>query len=365
MTAGWTVLGVKATTRAWGLAILSGALLSLAACGGDDDSANALFDDGGDGSGGTLAGARTAEEAVDLAVNNSELADEELVDVLVFYQDFLGLTDRARFGDGDATDAVSAVADGSVLAQLDAWQAENEAFTEEEVGVTAMASLANVATISGDDDALILNDCTEVAEGRQILDLTTVTFVDQLVFLSLVDGEWTVTGIEVRNDGALTSGTTGCAPAYHVERIEASTESLLTSIANAYAKPELGLTPDLAGRLDEPMVAQYEQGLSFVADEGVYLDAPETYEVEVLGSDSDRGNRVFRVGVCTTLPEGQPWRSVETDELVDDGPTTVEPGGSVYQEYFMRAVPLGDGRYEDRLFALGRQLPDADCGGSS
>ncbi len=356
MTRSWSTNRPPRTTSRWLSAV---AALALLAAGCGSDNADEIF---GNQTSSTDTTVATNDGVTAADASDAQLTPDELSQVTAFYQQFLTVADSARTGDATAATKLTELASPAVLAQVDAWRTENEAMAAQDVSTLELHSASNVLTISGSPEAVVLHDCVEEAKVRDVFNLNTVQFVDQLVTISRAGSSWLVANVTVRNDGTLGSGSLlGCVPEYHRARVAKSAADFVAALEAVQGKPAEGLTPELLALVADDLVPEMRAGVEQQVTNGWYLAAKADYGIEVLGSDIQSGGRVFVVGICSSYPEGGTARSLATDEILPD--ESAPRGAAIYREYKMRTTATDGGQFVDRVIELQLQDVDSNCGG--
>lgn len=350
-------------------------LVLLAGCGGGDDEADITGDTGagpattGEGGAGALAGPAAPlgpapSSDVPPDTSGAELTPEQLAGVTDTYLRFVAIADRAGLGDPEAGRALVALADQGVIDTVDNARRANEQLRPDGATTTARVSTANMATITGTPEAVVIADCLATSADRAVLSLTSLQFVDQITTLRLDGDTWKVARVEVRNDGTLGSGlTTGCAPLADRQRVTTTVTELMTALDQLWTDPSQPTPPAVTDHVDTAFVDALTAGQAEAAAAGQYLDAPAEHQVSVLGSDLTASGRAWVVGVCTLYPEGLTPRAQATGQPA--GPAILAPGTAVYREFGVRseAGDGGSGALVDRVYD-GRRVDTASTCGS-
>lgn len=356
-----------AATAALSLVVL------LAGCGGGDEpditgdtgGGAAATAQGGTGPSGPAAPLGPAPSSdVPPDTSGAELTPEQLAGVTDTYLRFVAIADRAELGDPEAGRALVALADQGVIDTVDNARRANEQLRPEGAATTARVSTANMATITGTPEAVVIADCRATSADREVLSLTSLQFVDQITTLRLDGDTWKVARVEVRNDGTLGSGlTTGCAPLADRQRVTSAVTELMTALDQLWTDPAQPTPPAVTDHVDATFVDALTSGQAEAAAAGQYLDAPAEHQVSVLGSDLTASGRAWVVGVCTLYPEGLTPLARATGQPA--GPAILAPGAAVYREFGVRSEAGDGGAVADRVYE-GRRVDTAStCGGRS
>jgi hypothetical protein len=295
--------------------------------------------------------------------SGARLSPDELRSVTDFYLQFVTAADRAQLGDEAAGQALGGLADQGVLDQVDTARRSNEQLRGADAATLQRISTSNPATISGGPDAVVIADCVEAEEDRQVLNLHTVQFIDQLTTLSQSGTGWKVTRLEVRNDGTPGSGqVVGCVTEADRRRLVDSVGTLMRAIDIQWADPGQTPAPELTRHLDGELVTELNSQMQSAQSEGVYATAPAEHTVTVLGTDILAGGRSYVVGVCSSYPQGLTLLSKATGQPAA-GEATLEPGAHLYREIAVEAVADPTGGFLDKAYDTRRIDTKSNCGG--
>ena len=355
---------------------VAAATLSLAAllagCGGDKPGIT-----GGAGGGPATSaedGASPAGPAAPLGpapssdvppdTSGADLTPEQLAGVTDAYLRFVAIADRAGLGDPEAGRALTAIADQGAIDVVDNARRANEQLKPDGAATSGRVSTANMATITGTAEAVVIADCLATSADRDVLSLTSLQYVDQLTTLRLDGDTWKVARVEVRNDGTLGSGrATSCAPLADRQRLTISMTELMKALDQLWTDPAQQPPPAVTDHVDTDFVDALTAGQSQAAAAGQYLDAPAEHQVSVLGSDLTASGPAWVVGVCTRYPEGLTPLSTATGQPA--GPAILAPGTAVYREFGVRSETGSGGAVVDRVYEGRRVDTASDCGDRS
>lgn len=352
--------GPPSQRTSWGTLIAAVALV-VSAC--SDASSDSIIDDSSGSAEATQSTvSSTGDSRSQVDTNGSELTDSEIADVTGFYTDFLALSDEARLGDDEANAVIADLASSQVVAEIDAWRAENEELMSDDIGIEGLTSSPNVVSITGSTTELSIEDCVEVSQDRQLLGLDTYRFVDQVVTLHAVENGWLIDSIDVRADGSPALGPISCAPDSHRDRVEQSTADLLKALSALFAAPDGDLTREVTALMEEQALTDLRQEVDELIQSGWVLSSPEEHTIEVLGSDTINGGRTFVVSACTYFPEGRPARSAETGDVIVDFDSPIKPQSYFYQEFYVRTTTAESGRLVDKFIDIRDQELNSLCG---
>lgn len=345
----------------------------LAGCGGGDKpdvtgdagSGPATTVEGGAGPGGSAAPLGPAPSSdVPPDTSGADLTPDQLAGVTDAYLRFVAIADRAGLGDPEAGRALEAIADRGAIDVVDNARRANEQLKPDGAATSGRVSTANMATITGNPQAVVIADCLATSADRDVLSLTSLQFVDQLTTLRLDGDAWKVARVEVRNDGTLGSGrATSCAPLADRQRLTTSVTELMKALDELWTDPAQPTPPAVTDHVDPSFVEVITADQSAAAAAGQYLDAPAEHQVSVLGSDLTASGPAWVVGVCSLYPEGLTPLSTATGQ--PSGPAILAPGTAVYREFGVRSETGSSGAVVDRIYEGRRIDPASDCGDRS
>ena len=335
----------------------------LTGCG--DDGSDEVFDDTGEVAAEEGSGSGSDGDGP------TQLSPEEENEVILAYQEFLAVSDDARFDDEAAVARLPELAAPEVVAQIDAWKAENAELEDEELNIIDWVSYPNVSAIGASGDGVVIDDCVEAAK-EPVVDISgngIHHFIDQQVTMSQVDGQWLVAALDVRNDGSWRAlpEEYSCVPRYHQERIGASLQGLIDEADALLADPAAATEEQLDALLAEPLrTGLGEEGLPFLVESNwSMVGQEEVVGYQFLGSRIQDW-KLLTLQVCLELPEGRRVVDAATGEPVTDAaaPDPLEPGTRILREVSIRFDDSGDG-IVDRIASDDVVDDDADCGEDS
>lgn len=347
--------------------------LALTACSSQSDD---LFADSGDrssnveageadsgsGADGSLASGQTSGdprfEGID--ATGLELTADEALAVIAAYERFLSVSDAARLGDESAQAELAGLASGAVVDEVEAWAEDNEGSAARGLSTVELISNAHVEAISGSSDRAEVRDCTEIELTSDLMSLTRAEFVEQRTVLVPSGGGWMVEQVIVDNDGTVASGPIGCVPRPIRDELEQVMGTAIEGVFAGYADPVAG-ADHLEGIMDPGLLVELQAELDAMVADGIYGDSPVEFEVGVVGADTLIGSRNYVVTTCTTYLEGNPSRSIETGELVDEFPGNLEPGSEVHEEWLLRTQLAPDMTTRQTVVATLRQRVVDGC----
>ncbi len=329
---------VGASTARRSIPLLLAVALVSAACGGNDESD--LFapieEPGATTTAQPDSEVTTEVRPLDLDDVETDLDDDELRDVVAFYQAYLSLTDEALVAE-PSQDLIDIVAP-QLLTDLETARDDNAVLVGDVdlLGVERRRSFAHVVSVDGSADDLQLVDCVEREEVNP-LGQTTIRYVTQTVTITTSEGRLRVDEAEVTNEGRL-GGDFSCLPSDLLRRAETVAGIYLEETSLARAEPAETLPPDLEAVVGQPLRSQIEQALADQATIGVRLSTPEVHAYDAVGRDLSQAGMVVVVETCTHLPEGRAFVTATDGEPIELG-AELEPDTAISANLLVELGP--------------------------
>ena len=248
------------------------------------------------------------------------IRDRLWVDYLAVYDDVLQ--------NGSSADALEGVAVTPVIAELEALGLQNQqdVIDVEFDAIVEVSSSMNLVSL--DEGAVpLLSDCTTHQVRSPLGDPFEIFATQEVTFEANPNGGWLISDVNVVQDGWFGEAW-GCVPEAH------ATEA--ARVAELFQQFGLALESDPSQPLPEAMLEISSddiadamlQARSSLISLNMYSDSEADVFQELLGLNFQFASvegPVVRIDSCVSYPEGQDLRSIDTDEVIQQG---LPPGGA-------------------------------------